>query len=135
MIRCSLFVALLIAACPLPGIPAAEPVAADFDAAPADAWPLARGCPAGTGRSVARLRLPLAEGWTRRFEKTSFGAVPIVAAGSVYVGDLDGTFHALAAESRPASVACQHSALCGSRKKSTRNSASSRGTLRGWVTV
>ena len=99
MIRCSLFVALLMAACPLPGIPAAEPVAADFDAAPADAWPLARGCPAGTGRSVARLRLPLAEGWTRRFEKTSFGATPIVAAGSVYVGDLDGTFHALAADS------------------------------------
>jgi outer membrane protein assembly factor BamB len=99
MIRCSLFVALLITACPLPGIPAAEPVAADFDAAPADAWPLARGCPAGTGRSVATLRLPLAEGWTRRFEKTSFGATPIVAAGSVYVGDLDGTFHALAADS------------------------------------
>lgn len=101
MIRQVLFVALLIAVGPVPDGTGTEPAqdAADFDAAPADAWPLARGCPAGTGRSVARLRLPLAEGWTRRFEKTSFGAAPIVAAGTVYVGDLDGTFHALAADS------------------------------------
>lgn len=101
MIRQGLFVALLIAVGPVPDSTGTEPAqdAADFDAAPADAWPLARGCPAGTGRSVARLRLPLAEGWTRRFEKTSFGAAPIVAAGTVYVGDLDGTFHALAADS------------------------------------
>lgn len=93
--------ALLGAACPLPRLPAAEPAKepADFAAAPADAWPLARGCPAGTGRSLAVLRLPLAEGWTRRFEKTAFGGTPIVAAGTVYVGDLDGTFHAVAADS------------------------------------
>lgn len=100
--RCrAIIVALLIAACRVHGGAGAEPVGADvgFDAAPADAWPLARGCPAGTGRSGAALRLPLAEGWTRRFEKTSFGAAPIVAAGTVFVGDLDGTLHALAADS------------------------------------
>ena len=73
---------------------AAEP--AGLDAAPADAWPLARGCLAGTGRSSAELRLPLAEAWRRDFEKTAFGAVPVIAADTVFVGDLDGTFHALA---------------------------------------
>ncbi|MFM9026340.1 MAG: PQQ-binding-like beta-propeller repeat protein [Planctomycetaceae bacterium] len=65
------------------------------DTAPADAWPLARGCLAGTGRSTAELRLPLAEAWRRDFEKTAFGAGPVIAAGTVYVGDLDGRFHAL----------------------------------------
>jgi outer membrane protein assembly factor BamB len=69
--------------------------AADPDAAPADAWPMARGCLAGTGRSAAVLRLPLEEAWRRDFEKTAFGAVPVIAAGTIYVGDLDGTFHAL----------------------------------------
>ena len=65
------------------------------DSAPADAWPLARGCLAGTGRSAAELRLPLVEAWRRDVEKTSFAAVPVIAAGTVFVGDLDGTFHAL----------------------------------------
>lgn len=65
------------------------------DAAPADAWPMARGCPSGTGRSATTLRLPLAEKWHRGFEKTAFGAVPVVADGTIYLGDLDGTFHAL----------------------------------------
>jgi len=65
------------------------------EAAPADAWPFARGCLAGTGRSEATLRLPLAEAWRRDFPQTAFAAVPVIAAGTVYVGDLDGTFHAL----------------------------------------
>jgi outer membrane protein assembly factor BamB len=65
------------------------------DAAPAEAWPMARGCPAGTGRSTTTLRLPLAEKWHRSFDKTAFGAVPVIAAGTIYLGDLDGTFHAL----------------------------------------
>jgi outer membrane protein assembly factor BamB len=69
--------------------------AADADTAPADRWPTARGCLAGTGRSAATLTLPLAEAWRRDFEKTSFAAVPVIADGMIYVGDLDGTFHAL----------------------------------------
>jgi len=84
-------------------VAAAWPAAADPlpdatlpDAAPADAWPMARGCLAGTGRSAATLRLPLVEAWHRGFEKTAFAAVPVVADGAIYVGDLDGTFHALA---------------------------------------
>jgi outer membrane protein assembly factor BamB len=68
---------------------------ADPDAAPADAWPLARGCVAGTGRSSATLALPLAEAWRRDFDPTAFVAVPVIDAGTVYIGDLDGTFHAL----------------------------------------
>ena len=73
--------------------PAAEP---PLDAAPADAWPLARGSLAATGRSDAVLSLPLAEAWHRTFEKTAFGAVPVIAGDTIYLGDLDGTFHALA---------------------------------------
>jgi outer membrane protein assembly factor BamB len=68
---------------------------ADPDAAPADAWPMARGSLAGTGRSAATLRLPLAEAWRRDFDATAFAAVPVIDAGTVYLGDLDGTFHAL----------------------------------------
>jgi outer membrane protein assembly factor BamB len=77
------------------------PCAADdaIDAAPAAAWPMARGCLAGTGRSAGTLRLPLAEAWKREFEKTAFAAVPVVAAGRIYVGDLDGTFRAVALDS------------------------------------
>lgn len=75
---------------------AAEEQAAPLAAAPADAWPFVRGCLAGTGRSAATLRLPLVEAWRRDFEKTAFGATPVIAAGTIYLGDLDGTFHALA---------------------------------------
>ena len=35
------------------------------DVAPADTWPMARGCLAGTGRSAGTLHLPLAEAWRR----------------------------------------------------------------------
>jgi outer membrane protein assembly factor BamB len=69
--------------------------AADDAAAPADAWPMARGCPSGTGRSATTLRLPLTEKWHRSLEKTAFGAVPVIADNAIYLGDLDGTFHAL----------------------------------------
>ncbi|MFM7242870.1 MAG: PQQ-binding-like beta-propeller repeat protein [Planctomycetaceae bacterium] len=69
--------------------------AADAARAPADAWPVARGCVEGTGASAATLRLPLVEAWRREFDGTAFGTVPVIAGGVVYVGDLDGTFHAL----------------------------------------
>ena len=68
------------------------------DAAPADAWPMARGCPASTGRSATTLRLPLVERWHRSFEKTAFGAVPVIADNTIYLGDLDGTFSCLSLE-------------------------------------
>jgi outer membrane protein assembly factor BamB len=72
-------------------------MAAEPDAeAPADAWPVFRGCLAGTGRSAAELPLPLPERWQRSLGKTAVDATPVIAAGTIYVGDLDGTFHALA---------------------------------------
>lgn len=78
----------------LPCFAAADDVT-PADAAPADAWPLARGSAAGTGRSEAVLRLPLIEKWHRSFEKTAFGAVPVIVGGTIFLGDLDGTFSAL----------------------------------------
>ncbi len=70
-------------------------VAGDPDLAPADAWPMARGSLAGTGRSAAVMSLPLREAWRRDFEGGAFAAVPVIAAGTVFLGDLDGHFHAL----------------------------------------
>ena len=75
---------------------AAMASAAGLDEAPANAWPMFRGCPAGTGRSAAALSLPLEERWHRAFEKTAFEATPVIADGTIYIGDLDGSFHALA---------------------------------------
>ncbi len=67
----------------------------DPNHAPADAWPMARGCLGGTGRSAAEFALPLAEAWHREFDGTAFGAVPVIADGVLYLGDLDGTFRAV----------------------------------------
>ena len=69
------------------------------DEAPADAWPMARGTLAGTGRSATRVSFPLVEAWHRTFDTTAFEATPVIAGGTIYVGDLDGTFHALALDS------------------------------------
>lgn len=63
--------------------------------AEANSWPMARGCVEGTGRSGSILEFPLRETWQRRFDGTSFEATPIIADGTIYIGDLDGTFHAL----------------------------------------
>ena len=78
-------------------IPAVCPVLAEAHAeeAAAEAWPMFRGVVAGTGRSAARISLPLAERWHRQLEKTAFEATPVVADGRIFVGDLDGTFHCL----------------------------------------
>lgn len=75
---------------------AAVALGAEETVAPADAWPMARGCLAGTGASAATLVLPLAEAWHREFDGTAFGAVPVIGDGTVFVGDLDGTFRAVA---------------------------------------
>ncbi|MEN9667280.1 MAG: outer membrane protein assembly factor BamB precursor, partial [Planctomycetota bacterium] len=65
------------------------------DEAAAEAWPMFRGGVAGSGRSAARITLPLAERWHRQLEKTAFEATPVVSGGRIFVGDLDGTFHCL----------------------------------------
>lgn len=81
----------------VPGATAAPPAAPHAEP-PADAWPQSRGMIDGTGRSAVALTAPLAEAWRRDFATTAFGAVPVIARGRVYVGDLDGTFHALSLE-------------------------------------
>lgn len=63
--------------------------------APAHAWPMARGSLSGTGRSAAVLTVPLEEAWRRDFPGGAFAAVPVIADGVVFLGDLDGHFHAL----------------------------------------
>lgn len=68
------------------------------DEAPANAWPMMRGTLGGTGRSATRLSFPLAEGWHRTIDKTAFEATPVIADGTIYVGDLNGTFYAVALE-------------------------------------
>lgn len=75
---------------------AAAATAAGPDEAPADAWPMMRGTLAGTGRSATRLSFPLVERWRRTIDKTAFEATPVIADGTIYIGDLDGTFHAVA---------------------------------------
>jgi outer membrane protein assembly factor BamB len=69
---------------------------AELEEAPSDAWPMMRGTLAGTGRSASRLSFPLVEVWHRTLDKTAFEATPVIAHGTIYVGDLDGTFHSLA---------------------------------------
>lgn len=85
----SLVMAMAVAALIAPA------ASANPDAAPAEAWPMARGSLASTGRSATRLTFPLAEAWRRDFGGTAFTAVPVIANGVIYLGDLDGTFRAL----------------------------------------
>ena len=92
-VRVSLFLSmlLLLAGSVIPAVSAEAPA----EEAPAEAWPMFRGVVAGTGRSAARISLPLAERWQRQLEKTAFEATPVVADGRIFIGDLDGTFHCL----------------------------------------
>ncbi len=85
----------LVIAAVLVAAPTAAGRTAEPARAPADAWPVARGCIEGTGVSAATLHMPLVEAWRRAFDGTAFGTVPVIADGVVYVGDLDGTLHAV----------------------------------------
>jgi hypothetical protein len=87
----ALVLTLAAAATPATSTRGADPA----EEAAAEAWTMFRGGLAGTGRSAARIGLPLAERWHRQLEKTAFEATPVVAGGRIFVGDLDGTFHCL----------------------------------------
>ena len=84
---------------PPPGQPAADttdnkPVAA-VPTVPGRDWPLFRGDPRSTG--VAQTTLPDQPVllWQHEVPKSSFEATPAIVAGTVFIGDLDGTVHAL----------------------------------------
>jgi len=79
-----------------PQLLAADQAGGAADIAPADAWPMFRGSPSGSGRSAASLTPPLIEHWQRTIADTAFEATPVIADGTIYIGDLDGGFHALA---------------------------------------
>jgi outer membrane protein assembly factor BamB len=67
-----------------------------LQAATADAdWPVVRGDAASAG--VAAIKLPdePAVLWEYMAEESAFDATPIIAGGIVYVGDADGTMHAV----------------------------------------
>ena len=68
--------------------------AADLPEAPANAWPMFRGTVEGTGRSAAVLPLPLAPRWQKKASEIGYDATPVIADGSIYLGDLDGSFSA-----------------------------------------
>jgi outer membrane protein assembly factor BamB len=58
-------------------------------------WPLVRGDAAATGAVAAPLPQPLDILWTYEAENSGFEATASIVNGVVYVGDADGTFHAV----------------------------------------
>lgn len=59
-------------------------------AAGADAWTLYRGDSFGTGQAASSLPAKLEVLWRHEVENGSFVATPVIANGSVFLGDLDG---------------------------------------------
>jgi outer membrane protein assembly factor BamB len=58
-------------------------------------WPLIRGDANATGAVAHSLARPLEILWTYQAEDSGFEATAAIAGGIVYVGDVDGTFHAV----------------------------------------
>ncbi len=58
-------------------------------------WPLIRGDANATGAVDAPLNGPLDILWTYESEESAFEATASIVGGIVYVGDIDGTFHAI----------------------------------------
>jgi outer membrane protein assembly factor BamB len=62
-------------------------------------WPLVRGDTAATGAVAEPLKQPLDILWTYETEDSAFDATAAIVDGIVYVGDVDGTFHAVKLDS------------------------------------
>jgi outer membrane protein assembly factor BamB len=58
-------------------------------------WPLIRGDSQATGAVADALPQPLGIAWTYEAEESGFEATASVVDGVVYLGDVDGTFHAV----------------------------------------
>lgn len=65
------------------------------DLASADDWPFARGGLDSTGVAASKLPSELEVLWTYRAEESSWEATPVVQGGIAYLGDVDGTVHAV----------------------------------------
>lgn len=58
-------------------------------------WPLIRGDANATGVAETTLARPLDILWTYESDKSAFAATASIVDGTVYIGDVDGTFHAV----------------------------------------
>lgn len=58
-------------------------------------WPLVRGDTQATGAVKAKLNGELEELWTYQAEDSGFEATAVIKGGIAYVGDVDGTLHAV----------------------------------------
>lgn len=74
---------------------AAAGLLAALGAGAAADWPLIRGDAAATGAVADELPLPLEIVWTYEAAESGFEATACIVGGVVYVGDVDGTFHAV----------------------------------------
>lgn len=74
-----------------------------FGMSPAYAnWPLVRGNAAATGTDATPLPQPFDVVWTYEAEGTGFEATASIVDGTIYLGDADGTFHAVSlADGKP----------------------------------
>ncbi len=63
--------------------------------ATAEDWPVVRGNAAATGVAASPLSDELELSWKYTAEDSAFEATPVIVAGVVYIGDADGTFHAV----------------------------------------
>lgn len=67
----------------------------DADQLPDRNWPMFRGNPLGTGRSLTKLPDKLELIWNYKVPDGAFEGTAAIVDGSVFIGDLDGTVHAL----------------------------------------
>ena len=77
------------------GLVACPAFAAAPDAAPADAWPVARGTPGGCGVAGGALPEKLELAWTFTAEKRGFVAGAVIAGGKVFAGSVSGMLYAI----------------------------------------
>jgi outer membrane protein assembly factor BamB len=61
----------------------------------AEDWPVVRGNTNATGVAQSELADELELKWEYTTEDSAFEATPVIVAGVVYIGDADGTFHAV----------------------------------------
>jgi outer membrane protein assembly factor BamB len=80
---------------PLPAAAAALVLAALASARAQADWPLIRGDAKASGAVAEKLEQPLEVLWTYEVKGSGFEATASIVDGVVYVGDMDGTFHAV----------------------------------------
>lgn len=75
--------------------PKLPPIQAPLVTVPGRDWPLVRGDALATGVAQTTLPEKLELLWKYTVPKSAFDATPLIVDGTVYIGDLDGTMHAI----------------------------------------